>query len=283
MNNKEGKDIGKVWDIIRNNEKNYRNKKNNVVYHTKTVGRKIIPLFVDDDNIVIEREKIINMHNVFMKETNNEYTNSHMNNVFNMLFENKKNYSVRRYNLNNSSPKALKNNSGLLPSINTKTPCNANYNKFLLNTPKSKIEKKDDNSIFDSFDSEIEEKANSGNFNRNKLVCRLKKEFPFFGHKSMKNSDSKITREINRLFNLTKYQNNVEVLLKTRKKPELYRKINMYNNQKTSTGFYEIKEYKNKKFFSKDNIKNPNLTEVRINKYINYFKDSTNKKVQKYP
>ena len=26
MNNKEIKDIGKVWDIIRNNEKNYRKK-----------------------------------------------------------------------------------------------------------------------------------------------------------------------------------------------------------------------------------------------------------------
>ena len=95
----------------------------------------------------------------------------------------------------------------------------------------------------------------------------------------MKNSDSKITREIDRMFNLSKYQNNVEVLLRTRKKPELYKKRNLYNNQKTSTGFYEINEYKNKKFFSKDNIKNHNLTEVRRNKYINYFKDSTNKKV----
>ena len=53
--------------------------------------RKIIPLFIDDDNVVIEREKIINMHNVFMKETNNEYTNSHMNNVFNMLNQNEQN------------------------------------------------------------------------------------------------------------------------------------------------------------------------------------------------
>lgn len=278
MNNKEIKDIGKVWDIIRNNEKNYRKKnKANVVYYTKPVKRKIIPLFIDDDNVVIEREKIINMHNVFMKETNNEYTNSHMNNVFNMLFENKKNYSVRRYNLNNS-PKELKTSSDLLPSINTKISYNTNSNKFIFNTSNIKVEKKEDN-IFDSFDSEIEEKARSGNFNRNKLVCRLRKEFPFFNHKTMKNSDSKITREIDRMFNLSKYQNNVEVLLRTRKKPELYKKRNLYNNQKTSTGFYEINEYKNKKFFSKDNIKNHNLTEVHRNKYINYFKDSTNKKV----
>ena len=64
----------KVWDVISKNFKEDPKKSHSVNHHV-TVTRKVIPLFVDDDNKVIQRENIVNMHNVFMKETKNEYTN----------------------------------------------------------------------------------------------------------------------------------------------------------------------------------------------------------------
>ena len=76
----------KVWEVLSKNEKPFETPNHKYHSHTCTVTRKIVPVFVDDDIKIIEREKIINMHNVFMKETNNEYTEKHMNNLFNMLF-----------------------------------------------------------------------------------------------------------------------------------------------------------------------------------------------------
>ena len=80
------KDVGKVWEVILKNEKcNIKKelKKLKRSNNVSNVTRKIVPLFVDDDNKVIEREKIINMHNVFLKETKHEYSNEHMNDLFN--------------------------------------------------------------------------------------------------------------------------------------------------------------------------------------------------------
>ena len=97
----------KVWEVLSKNEKPFETPNHKYHSHTCTVTRKIVPVFVDDDIKIIEREKIINMHNVFMKETNNEYTEKHMNNLFNMLFENKKHYKAKRNNF-------TKTNTGML-------------------------------------------------------------------------------------------------------------------------------------------------------------------------
>ena len=56
------KDVGKVWEVILKNEKcNIKKelKKLKRSNNVSNVTRKIVPLFVDDDNKVIEREKII--------------------------------------------------------------------------------------------------------------------------------------------------------------------------------------------------------------------------------
>ena len=104
------------------------------------------------------------MHNVFMKETKNEYTNAHMNNLFSMLFANKKKYKIKRVNelplLKSKSPKSIKNTH-----IKNYSETNNNYDCQL-----------------DSFDSQIEE--NKNDVNRNKIVIKLKKAFPFFKTKN---------------------------------------------------------------------------------------------------
>ena len=58
------KDVGKVWNVLTRNGKG---KKKKVVIKDSGVRRKVVPLFIDDDNKVIEIENIINMHNVFVK------------------------------------------------------------------------------------------------------------------------------------------------------------------------------------------------------------------------
>ena len=155
----------KVWDVISKNFKEDPKKSHSVNHHV-TVTRKVIPLFVDDDNKVIQRENIVNMHNVFMKETKNEYTNAHMNNLFSMLFANKKHYKIKRSNelplLKSRSPKSIKKVTHIKNYSETH---NNNYDCQL-----------------DSFDSQIEE--NKKEVNRNKIVIKLKKAFPFFKTKN---------------------------------------------------------------------------------------------------
>lgn len=157
----------KLWDAFKKNSKHLKSQSKSTVEKekvnlsfqpkTKRVVRKIIPLFVDDDNKVIERENIVNMYNKFCKENNSEYTEKYMDNLFNSLFQTKKNYSV-------------KDSRKILPEIR-------------LSKIKDNLEpKKDEEDCFESFDSEDENKTT---FNCTKLVVKLKRNFPFYeGRKS---------------------------------------------------------------------------------------------------
>lgn len=218
------KDVGKVWNVI---SRNGKGKKNRVIIKNSGVRRRVVPLFVDDDNKVIERQKIINMHNVFIKETNNEYSNEHMDNLFNVLFENKKHYRAQRTGLFSLSPKKQKGNTFYLPSIKSQTPFEKLKSKFLF-TKVSEFKANDDNDNnkeecqLDSFDSEIEEKLTPDAFNRNKVVLNLRKKFPFFStkkekekeellHSNIFKSDSKIEcrNAQNNLEKIKKYKTNI--------------------------------------------------------------------------
>ena len=108
----------------------YDNKNSLSVIHSPM---KIHPVFVDDDKRIIERNLIIHSHETFSNEIDKRYNLSYMNNLGNMLYDNKKNYSKLRNAL-----KLKKNTRNLILSL-------SNENKINLDTLpliKRNIEKK---------------------------------------------------------------------------------------------------------------------------------------------
>ena len=221
----------KVWEVLSKNEKPFETPNHKYHSHTCTVTRKIVPIFVDDDIKIIEREKIINMHNVFMKETNNEYTEKHMNNLFNMLFENKKHYKAKRNNFTKTSHE-------FLPFLKSKSP-KTTTNKQI-HTDNNNVDTKE----FEPYDSEIEENIKNDIYNRNKIVIKLRKQFPFFKSKKVKENSKATVEPIIKLnkqvcsFTLNNYQRNIENLKRYRK---------TYENLSNSNKMFSDTSIKNKR------------------------------------
>ena len=270
----------KVWEVLSKNEKPFETPNHKYHSHTCTVTRKIVPIFVDDDIKIIEREKIINMHNVFMKETNNEYTEKHMNNLFNMLFENKKHYKAKRNNFTKTSHE-------FLPFLKSKSP-KTTTNKQI-HTDNNNVDTKE----YEPYDSEIEENIKNDIYNRNKIVIKLRKQFPFFKSKKVK-ENSKATVdpsiELNKQvcsFTLNNYQRNIENLKRYRK---------TYENLSNSNKMFSDTSIKNKRNrdINKSSIGNkgqmsmklkekPKLTlntEEQINRFVKKFIQSNRKRNQ---
>ena len=211
------KDVGKVWEVILKNEKCHIKKELKKLKRSNNVSnvtRKIVPLFVDDDNKVIEREKIINMHNVFLKETKHEYSNEHMNDLFNFLFENKT--CSKKNKVYSSVPQRLVGSEGefYLPSIKNFTPSNRVKSKFqhdIVFDSHPEVVYQDD-----SIESEIEEKIKNDIINRNKLVITLRK-FPLSDTKIKKKEKQerpspRVTFSDSKVFSLIHYKNNLNQL-----------------------------------------------------------------------
>ena len=268
----------KVWEVLSKNEKPLETPNHKYHSHTCTVTRKVIPIFVDDDIKIIEREKIINMHNVFMKETNNEYTEKHMNNLFNMLFENKKHYKVKRNNFTKTSHE-------FLPFLKSKSP-KTTTNKQI-HTDINNVDTKE----FEPYDSEIEENIKNDIYNRNKIVIKLRKQFPFFKANKVKENSKAIVDPIIKLnkqvnsFTLNNYQRNIDNLKKFRKTYE-----NLSNSKKKfSDTSIKIKNKRNKDIninsignkgqMSMKLKEKPKLTintEEQINRFVKQFIQSNN-------
>ena len=270
----------KVWEVLSKNEKPFETPNHKYHSHTCTVTRKIVPVFVDDDIKIIEREKIINMHNVFMKETNNEYTEKHMNNLFNMLFENKKNYKAKRNNFTKTSHE-------FLPFLKSKSP-KTTTNKQI-HTDNNNVDTKE----FEPYDSEIEENIKNDIYNRNKIVIKLRKQFPFFKSKKVKENSKATVEPIIKLnkqvcsFTLNNYQRNIENLKRYRK---------TYENLSNSNKMFSDTSIKNKRNrdINKSSIGNkgqmsmklkekPKLTlntEEQINRFVKKFIQSNRKRNQ---
>lgn len=109
----------------------YDNKNSLSVIHSPM---KVHPVFVDDDKRIIERNLIIHSHETFSNEIDKRYNLSYMNNLGNMLYDNKKNYSKLR----NALKLKKKNTRNLILSL-------SNENKINLDTLpliKRNIEKK---------------------------------------------------------------------------------------------------------------------------------------------
>ena len=270
----------KVWEVLSKNEKPFETPNHKYHSHTCTVTRKIVPIFVDDDIKIIEREKIINMHNVFMKETNNEYTEKHMNNLFNMLFENKKHYKAKRNNFTKTSHE-------FLPFLKSKSP-KTTTNKQI-HTDNNNVDTKE----FEPYDSEIEENIKNDIYNRNKIVIKLRKQFPFFRSKKVKENSKATVEPIIKLnkqvcsFTLNNYQRNIENLKRYRK---------TYENLSNSNKMFSDTSIKNKRNrdINKSSIGNkgqmsmklkekPKLTlntEEQINRFVKKFIQSNRKRNQ---
>ena len=270
----------KVWEVLSKNEKPFETPNHKYHSHTCTVTRKIVPIFVDDDIKIIEREKIINMHNVFMKETNNEYTEKHMNNLFNMLFENKKHYKAKRNHFTKTSHE-------FLPFLKSKSP-KTTTNKQI-HTDNNNVDTKE----FEPYDSEIEENIKNDIYNRNKIVIKLRKQFPFFKSKKVKENSKATVEPIIKLnkqvcsFTLNNYQRNIENLKRYRK---------TYENLSNSNKMFSDTSIKNKRNrdINKSSIGNkgqmsmklkekPKLTlntEEQINRFVKKFIQSNRKRNQ---
>ena len=270
----------KVWEVLSKNEKPFETPNHKYHSHTCTVTRKIVPIFVDDDIKIIEREKIINMHNVFMKETNNDYTEKHMNNLFNMLFENKKHYKAKRNNFTKTSHE-------FLPFLKNKSP-KTTTNKQI-HTDNNNVDTKE----FEPYDSEIEENIKNDIYNRNKIVIKLRKQFPFFKSKKVKENSKATVEPIIKLnkqvcsFTLNNYQRNIENLKRYRK---------TYENLSNSNKMFSDTSIKNKRNrdINKSSIGNkgqmsmklkekPKLTlntEEQINRFVKKFIQSNRKRNQ---
>lgn len=66
--------------------------------------KKIIPPFLEDENVKFERNQIIKSHSVFQNEINNNYTNHYLDNVSDLLFQNDKLYYKKRNKLTIKTP-----------------------------------------------------------------------------------------------------------------------------------------------------------------------------------
>lgn len=91
--NQKGEKIGKVL-------------KNNGLIFPSSSNRpkKIIPLFIEDENVKFERNQIIKSHSIFQNEINNNYTNYYLDNVSDLLFQNDKLYYKKRNRLTIKNP-----------------------------------------------------------------------------------------------------------------------------------------------------------------------------------
>ena len=121
-----------VWKIISENENAHYSKtmsnfpklqtkkqsKPKTVYNKKKRGykiinRKVIPIFIDDDNNIYERENIMHKFKVFEEERKKKFNSQKMENLFNKLFTTKN----RKFKFREREPQ--KENLDSLKSPNT--------------------------------------------------------------------------------------------------------------------------------------------------------------------
>ena len=203
----------KVWDIIsRNFNQNQLSTKHYIRIKTvktinkknkshPTIHRKIIPLFIDEEIKVYQRDEIIHKFDIFENERKKKYTSKKMNNLFENLFYNKNNKKkkLNKFHLFNS-PTINKNlitnnnfenkNQNDLLHINL-SGSNKNYfqyqKKIFNKTSNISKEETDDN--FDTIDS------------GEKVIKGLEDKYFFFN----KNKIDKRKIQINRIFKNPKY------------------------------------------------------------------------------
>ena len=208
----------KIWNIIsRNINQNQLSSKNDTRVKTiktinkknkshPTIHRKIIPIFIDEEIKVYQRDEIMHKFDIFENERKKKYTSKKMNNLFNHLFYNKNNKKGKEKQENNKinilhSP-TTQNNLFLYHNYENKNKNNLKhmnlsgsnnnyfqYNKKLFNKT-SNISKEETEDNFDSIESS------------EKVIKGLEDKYYFFN----KNQNIDKRRiQINRIFKNPKY------------------------------------------------------------------------------
>lgn len=125
---------------------------------------KIMPLFLDSEDVKIERKQIIRSHDIFQNEVRNNYTDVYMNTLYGLLFQNEKKYYVKRNqmtieeNKDSFVPPAVKSSSKSNPIV---------YNKTNLKEIKNKVRTRKSEQKF-SFNTERMKK----NLFRDNIICK---------------------------------------------------------------------------------------------------------------
>lgn len=90
---------------------------------------KVIPAYVENEERLIKRKLILNSHEVFQNEKKNKYKSLYLNEVFNGLYQNKRNYSQQR-NLHYNTGCSRNHSSDSFPMVN-----NSSISKTLILKP----------------------------------------------------------------------------------------------------------------------------------------------------
>ena len=72
---------------------------NGIVLSNRNKHKKIITLFVEDENVLYQRKRILKSHDCFLKQIHKKYSERYITTMFHMLFKNEKEYHVKRKDL----------------------------------------------------------------------------------------------------------------------------------------------------------------------------------------
>lgn len=128
---------------------------------------KIMPLFLDNEDVKIERKQIIRSHDIFQNEVHNNYTDVYMNTLYGLLFQNEKKYYVKRNQMtieentdncitpaakSSSKSNPIAHNKTNLKEIKNKVRTRKSEQKFSFNTERLKNNLFRDNIIYKKID-----------------------------------------------------------------------------------------------------------------------------------
>ena len=230
LNNKKKE---KIWNILLNNkDKEYINKHKRFFSNFEKTKKKIVPLFIDDEKKVYERNYIKHKYEIFKNEKDKKFTNKKMNNLFFNLFENK--YKRNRKNFLSYDD----NNNNYYYNFN-KT--NEIFNNNNLNSEENKK-----NYLFENNDNKYEDDSHD----ELKILKNLETKYNFFSNKNslmyLKKRD-----KLNKLF---KNNNNIKYFhFKNKLKdahlmdlsPENVLNYSHKKNYFTNDNFYKFPKKKN--------------------------------------
>ena len=268
----------KIWNILlKNNDKEFITKQKRFFSNFEKSKKKIVPLFIDDEKKVYERQFINHKYEIFKEEKNKKFTNKKMNGIFYNLFENKNNF----YKKNRKKFLSYDdNNNNNYYNFN-------NTNEIFYNNLNSEENK---NNYFR--DNNNDNKYDDDSLDELKLLKNLEKKYNFYANKNslmyLKKRD-----KLNKLF---KNNNNIQFFHFKNKIKEAHlmdlspESVLNYSNKKnylTNINFYKLPKKKNI-FNNSQNILINNMYNKKFNitngfnKNLFYFNKPKENDKEKY-
>ncbi len=226
----------KIWNILlKNNDKEFITKHKRFFSNFEKSKKKIVPLFIDDEKKVYERQFINHKYEIFKDEKNKKFTNKKMNGIFYNLYENKNNF----YKKNRNKFLSYDNINNNYYNFN-------NTNEIFDNNLNSEENK---NNYFED-NSNNDNKYEDDSHDELKLLKNLEKKYNFYANKNslmyLKKRD-----KLNKLF---KNNNNIQYFHFKNKLKEAHlmdlspENVLNYSNKKnylTNINFYKFPKKKN--------------------------------------